>query len=237
MRGKASGRCWVLVPQQFLVVGVPAGLNPVGDALGTCAHGRPCCDDAISRAPPTHTLTVWPPAPALAPVPPTSWTSHQQRLASSWAGPGQCPEREQNGTAGATEAHGVVAVPVQSHVVPQPSCPTPVVPGPVCPTVSPHPRAGLRCYNASPAARGWAQGTGEVEDATAGGQAITASALGNALPAQTQPGLVGLGLGMELRRPLPAGPRRGASAAAPAAPVGTCQETRDHEEKRTPNGC
>lgn len=120
-----------------------------------------------------------------------------------------------------------------SHSPPAPC----LVPGPVCPTVSPHPRAGLRCYNASPAARGWAQGTGEVEDATAGGQAITASALENALPAQTQPGLVGLGLGMELRRPLPAGPRRGASAAAPAAPVGTCQETRDHEEKRTPNGC
>lgn len=35
---------------------------------------------------PTHAPTVWPPAPALAAVPPTSWISHQQRLASPCPG-------------------------------------------------------------------------------------------------------------------------------------------------------
>lgn len=63
MGEEASGRSWVLVLQQFLVVVAPAGLSPVRDTLGTGDHSRCRCHDATSRAPTnpcTHSVATCP---------------------------------------------------------------------------------------------------------------------------------------------------------------------------------
>lgn len=58
MREEAPGRCWVLELQQLLVVGVPAGLSPVRDSLGTSAHGRHCCHQP-TQPPCAHLPQHW----------------------------------------------------------------------------------------------------------------------------------------------------------------------------------